>query len=165
MSWLVPLALFALCVTDAGFAGFRDAAGRDARIFKAELFRRAIRRGLLHGILAGALGLGIALGATLLVPFDDLLEAARWMLLPLAGYATLVLAALGVWATAEADLRTLASVVVLGPFTLVRPLVIASAAFLGAWHAPSWPARGAVAAVCALQLAIEPWLGRARRPR
>ena len=81
-------------------------------------------------------------------------------MLPLAVYASLVLAALGVWATAEADLRTLASVVILGPFTLVRPWVIVFAACLGAWHAHTWPARGAVIAVCALQLAIEPWLGR-----
>ena len=38
------LLLWILCLTDAAFAGYRDAAGRDARIFKAELYRRAIRR-------------------------------------------------------------------------------------------------------------------------
>ncbi len=161
MTWLLPLALFLRSVTDAGFAGFRDAAGRDARIFKAELFRRAIRRGLVHGVIASLVGLGIAALASLFTPFDELLEAARWMVVPLAAYASLVLVALGVWATAEADLRTLASVVILGPFTLVRPWVISSAAAVAAWHAPSWPARAAVGVVCGLQLAIEPWLGRA----
>jgi hypothetical protein len=158
MRLILPLALFALSVTDAGFAGFRDAAGRDGRIFKTELFRRAIRRGLRYGILASALGLLIALAVN---RFDELLEAARWMMLPLAAYASAVLCALGVWATAEADFRTLASVIILGPFTLIRPWVIAFAALLGALHAHTWPARGAVIAVCALQLAIEPWLGRA----
>jgi hypothetical protein len=155
------LGFFALAITDAAFAGFRDAAGRDGRVFKAELYRRAIRRGLFHGIIVSVLGLGVVLGVAALGRYDPLLEAARWMLYPLAGYATAVLAALGIWATAEADLRTLASVVVLGPFTLVRPWVILAAAGLGAWHADDWIVRAAVIAVCSLQLAVEPWLGRA----
>jgi hypothetical protein len=160
---ILPLVFFVLSVTDAAFAGFRDAAGRDAHIFKAELFRRAIRRGLVTGIAVCAIGAALAVAVALVGDYDDLLGAAQAMLPPLAVYASLVLAAMGVWATAEADLRTLASVVVLGPFTLARPWVIAAAAALGAVHAASWPTRAAVVIACALQLSIEPWLGRAWR--
>jgi hypothetical protein len=157
---ILPLAFFALSVTDAAFAGFRDAAGRDARIFKAELFRRAIRRGALLGILVSVIGCGLAAAVAFSGNYNDLLQAAQGMLPPLAVYATLVLVAMGVWATAEADLRTLASVVVLGPFTLVRPWVIIGAGALGLMHASAWPSRAAIVIACALQLAIEPWLGR-----
>jgi hypothetical protein len=154
---IVPLAFFALSVTDAAFCGFRDAAGRDARIFKAELFRR----GLLAGLAVCAVGVALAAAVAFAGDYDDLLGAAQAMLPPLAVYASLVLAAMGVWATAEADLRTLASVVILGPFTLVRPGVVIAAAALGAVHAASWPARAAVVIASLLQLVIEPWLGRA----
>jgi hypothetical protein len=85
-----------------------------------------------------------------------------WVLLP---YATLTLVGMGIWAAAEADARTLASVVVLGPFTLIRPWVIAAAAVVGAWKAPGFTAALVTLAACGAQLAIEPWLNAGVRPR
>jgi hypothetical protein len=170
MTWLVPLLLACLAITDGGFAGFRDAAGRDARIFKAEFFRRAVRRGLRFGFVGVAISGALVAGAVLLAPhpqarLEELVAGGAWMLPVLAVYATAVLVALGVWSAAEADLRTLASVVILGPFTLIRPYVIAGAALLGAWKAGSFPAALVTIAVCGVQLALEPWMGRAWKTR
>jgi hypothetical protein len=160
------LLLGILCLTDAAFAGYRDVAGRDARIFKAELHRRAVRRGLRAGLVVGALVLAASLVAIAPSPatrFAELEVTARSMLPVLAVYATLVLAALGLWAAADAELRTLASVIVLGPFTLLRPWVIVLAAALGAWNAPSVPAALVAVWACTLELAVGPWLARAWR--
>jgi hypothetical protein len=169
VSAFTPFVLLAvLCLTDAAFAGYRDAAGRDARIFKAELYRRAIRRGMYFGL--GVAGVTVALAAAVLaaapspgVRFGELTTTAWWMLPILAVYATVVLAAMGLWVVAEADVRTLASVTVLGPFTLIRPLVIAAAGALGAWRAPSFPAALVALGSAALQMGLEPCLGRAWR--
>ncbi len=160
--------LWILCVTDAAFAGYRDAAGRDARIFKVELYRRSVRRGLRAGLgvtlATGALAaVVVAVAPSPEMRFAELLSTAGSMLPILGVYATVVLMALGLWATAEADVRTLASVTVLGPFTLIRPLVIAAAGAVGAWRAPSIPVAVVALAACALQLAIEPALARGWR--
>jgi hypothetical protein len=161
----MAVALWGLCLTDAAFAGFRDAAGRDARIFKADFYRAAIRRGLGAGLVVSLM---VSVGLTAMVAiapdpaarFAELLRCAEWLTLVLGSYAAVVLVALGVWAAAEADLRTLASVVVLGPFTLVRPWVIVAAALVAVRAAPSSWAAAAVIGACSLQLAVEPWLGR-----
>jgi hypothetical protein len=165
---IAPLCLWLLAITDAGFAGFRDTAGRDAHIFKAELHRRGIRRGMRHGLALSTVAALMVLTVIALAPapkarFAELLVLAQLLLLPLAVYAGMVLAALGVWATAEADLRTLASIIVLGPFTLIRPWVIAAAGAFAAWRSPSLAAALAVAGACGLQLLVGPWLSRGWR--
>jgi hypothetical protein len=163
MAAAIPLLLCLLAMTDAAFCGFRAAAGRDARIFKNDYFRRAIRRGLAQGFLTSALvAAGIA-GMLLLSPaplerLAELSSTARSMLWVLFPYATLVLAALGVWLAAEADARTLASVLLLGPFTLIRPWVIVAAAVVGALYAPNLAVALAAVGACGLQLTIEPLL-------
>ncbi|WP_375756929.1 hypothetical protein [Corallococcus exercitus] len=167
MNAVLPVLLALLAITDASFCGFRVAAGRDARIFKADFYRSAIRRGMGRGVFTTAVvGAGIA-GACLFAPglFSQLLVCAQailWVLLP---YATLTLVGMGVWAAAEADARTLASVVVLGPFTLIRPWVIAAAAAVGAWKAPGLTAALVTVAACGVQLALEPWMNVGMRPR
>lgn len=168
MSALVLLLLAGLAVTDAGFAGYRDAAGRDGRIFKAEYYRAAVRRGLWLGLQVFAFGAVVGLALTL--PFGtparelQVLAQAFWGPLLVGGaYATLVLAALGLWAVGEADLRSLASVVVLGPFTLLRPWVIVAMAVVGAWTAAEARHALAVALPCAAQLTVGWWLGRGWR--
>ena len=50
-SWWWPLVLACLSVLDGGFAGYRDAAGRDGRVFKDQFYRRAVRRGVVRLVL------------------------------------------------------------------------------------------------------------------
>jgi hypothetical protein len=45
----------------------------------------------------------------------------------------------------------------------MRPWVIAAAGALGAWHAPSAAAALVAVGASALEIAVEPWLGRAWR--
>lgn len=129
---IAALLLGSLAVVDAGFCGFRDAAGRDRRIEKRPYYLRAVRRGM-------------ALGAAMLLPFGaaialvadgvlwpDLLSVAARMVLVYGAYATVVVSALALYKVASGDLRTLATVAVLGPFTLIRPLVICAGGVWGA---------------------------------
>jgi hypothetical protein len=168
MEWLAFGAAALLALVDAGFAGYRDGAGRDGRVFKAEFYRRAIRRGLRAGLATVAAGaLWTALWTLTSPAWRTGLARAAQALLPALmvalGYAALVLIALAAWAIAEADLRSLASVIVLGPFTLLRPVVIAAMALVAVGAAPDWRSAATVAVPCLLQLAIGPWLGRAWR--
>jgi len=166
---VIPTLLSALAVVDAGFAGFRAAAGRDARIFKRAYFRRA----MLGGGAAGA-GVVLALAAATVAvlvgsghataEYAQLLRIGGRMLWVLGAYATLVLAALLIYATARAELRTLATVAILGPFTLIRPTVIAAATIAGLADGATAPAAALTvassAAVLALGRALDWWYGR-----
>lgn len=139
---MIPALLAVLAIVDAAFAGFRAAAGRDARIFKYAYYRRA----MLVAAAAGA-GLVVALAAAtvtaLLITaapgalYAELLEIGARMLQVFLGYALLVVAALALYGTAQTELRILATVAILGPFTLLRPLVIVAATMWGVAHGAS----------------------------
>lgn len=167
---LVLLALLVLSMTDAVFCGYRDAAGRNPLIRKAAFYRRALRRGI---------GFGFANAALSAVLFAGLLMASRnpaalwadcaaagvsllWVLVP---YATVVLVALGGWTAAEQDVRTLASVVLLGPLSLARPFVILGGAAVAIAARPSIPVVALAVTTAALQLSTGPLLARAWRGR
>jgi hypothetical protein len=139
---VIPALLASLAIVDAAFAGFRAAAGRDARIFKRAYYRRALLVGAGAGaclVAALAMATGIALffsrdpGAL----YAELLVIGARMLQVFLGYALLVLAALALYATARMELRILATVSILGPFTLLRPVVVLAATALGVASSPS----------------------------
>jgi hypothetical protein len=163
-----------LAVVDAAFAGFRAAAGRDARIDKRAYYRRAV----IRGGAAGA-GLCVALAAmtagALLASGDagvlwaDLLAIGARMLEVLLGYTVLVLTALALYATTRLELRILATVTILGPFTLLRPAVIAAATAWGVAAGRSGLAVGLTvassAAVLLLGKLLDGYYGRVARVR
>ncbi len=160
---IAALLLGSLAIVDAGFCGFRDAAGKDRRIEKRAYYRRAIARGMLLGLaMAVVFFIAIALIADVEL-WPDLWAVAARMVAVYGAYATLVLVALGVYELASGDLRALATVAVLGPFTLIRPLVIAAGA--------AWGAIGANHATTAIiaclagsaMICFESALGMARR--
>lgn len=169
---MIPALLAVLAIVDAAFAGFRAAAGRDARIFKYAYYRRA----MLFAAAAGA-GLVVALAAATMTAllitaapgavYAELLGIGARMLQVFLGYTLLVLAALALYATARVDLRILATVAILGPFTLIRPLVIVAATIWGVAHGASPFAFcltvASSASVLLLGRAIDWHAGRARR--
>lgn len=133
---MIPALMIAFAVLDLTFAGFRAAAGRDGRINKRVYFARA----MLVGAGAGVAFSGVMAIVTWVVLrrapmphvlFRELVNVGSRMALFFGGYAALVLVALVVYTLARHEVRTLATVAILGPFTLARPWVIAGAALVG----------------------------------
>ena len=171
---MIPALLALLAIVDAAFAGFRAAAGRDARIFKYAYYKRALLRGAGAGtglVLALAAATGVAL---LVTPapaalYAELLEIGARMLQVFLGYALLVLAALALYGTARLELRILATVSILGPFTLLRPLVVVGATSwgvaLGASPIAAALTVGSSASVLVLGRILDWHQGRLAHPR
>lgn len=135
---LVPAALVSLALLDATFAGFRAAAGRSGRIDKRAYLARALGGGLVAGalevaLLALATALALALSTDAARDFAELVRIGARLLVPFGVYAALVLAALVVYAVSRHEVRTLATVAILGPFTLLRPGLVVGAALFGVW--------------------------------
>ncbi len=129
---LIALVLAVLAMFDLMLAGFRSAAGREGRIAKDAYFRAAIARGAWFA--CAIVGAHIALAAILVVTAPS--RNASWLELVAAGtvatyvlgaFATLTLLALLLWLSPIVEYRLLASILVLGPLTLVRPFVIIGA--------------------------------------
>jgi hypothetical protein len=118
-----------LALFDGLLAGFRAAAGRDGRIDKRGYFRIALGRAALGGLLL--LAINIALVAALVMTGSDphavwseLLRAGDICIWIFGSFATLTIAAMLFWFSPIPEYRLLSSIIVLGPLTLVRPLVI-----------------------------------------
>lgn len=159
-AWLVLLSLL-----DAAFAGYRDAAGRNGRIFKDEFFRHGIRRGLRAGwvavmVCAVWVGLAAAFSDDTARLAAELTAGASAMAAVLSGYAVLVLVAVALWFIAEANVRAVSSIILLGPLTLIRPFLVLLAGVIGAASTHSLLAGAVLLACCCTQLCTEPFLGR-----
>jgi hypothetical protein len=127
-----------LAFIDGVLCGFRAAAGRNPRIFLWNYYGASMRRGAVFTIATIVFflleGLGLrAVGGE--AAWASLIATADKLVLVYGIFATLVLAALGLYLSSSFDLGVLASVLVLGPFTLVRPLVILAGAAWAAWTA------------------------------
>jgi hypothetical protein len=139
---MIALLLWALATADAAFIGYREAAGRSALINKGAYYRRAMIRGAVLGQIAvGAVGAAVAV-ALVLSPepralIDELRLAGSRMLTVYVPYALIILIAFAVRAAPSVDLRSITSVLIFGPFTLIRPLVVVAGVAWGVSAAPS----------------------------
>jgi hypothetical protein len=138
---VTPILLALLAVVDGAFAGFRAAAGRNARIFKRRYYTDSLLWGALAGVvlvaLLGALTLVLLMtSADAARQYAELLAVGERMLWVFVPYAVLVLTALVVYLAFDYDLRAFATVAILGPFTLIRPWVIALGSLVGLCAAP-----------------------------
>jgi hypothetical protein len=131
-------ALSLLALVDGALMGFRAAAGKSAVLDKRAYYLRAIGVGavataaaLVFLIAAAAVLLALAPGASV-----DLAVAGTRATWALGAYATVVLVAMSLYALPWSDVRTLATVIVLGPFTLARPWVILAGIAGGALARP-----------------------------
>ncbi len=168
---VVPLLLAFLAIVDSTFAGYRASAGRNGRVFKLAYTRRAIGIGAVVGVaivavLAGATAAVLAGLAEPAAVFDDLVGIGARMLEVFVVYAALVLGALALYMTAAFETQVLSVVVILGPFTFLRPAVIAAAAAWGLCACHSAAAAGLTLASCSAMLVTGWALDRAyARPR
>lgn len=150
--------LTALCLLfalDASLVGYRNAAGRNPRVRKQAFYRHHAIRGLVAGVVVDALivVMVLALGV-------DPQPAARAMLQVFVPYTGAVLLAMLLWFSRSLDLQVLASVLVLGPFTLLRPVVLVAGVAWGWWQMPT--AAGGILAAVLLGAGLG--LGRVLRP-
>jgi hypothetical protein len=159
--------LCAMAVLDAALVGFRSIAGRDAHLDARAVITRWMIRGALAGV-AALIVVGLLLGALLVTAgnpgarYHDLVAAGTRMLVVYVPYTVAVLLALVVYAVPVLDLRCLATTIVLGPLTLVRPAVMLAGAGAAAWHAPGGVQIAAFATV-AIVLTFEASLQRSAR--
>lgn len=159
-----------LVVFDAGLAGFRAAAGRDGRIAKGAYFRAAVARSFVGAL--GVLALNAAIVALLVVTASStdaawatMTEAAELCVWIFGGFATVTLAAFAFWFSPIEEYRLLSTIIVLGPLTLIRPLIIIGG--LAAVCLATPDVRVIVAAViaCVTMLTFEHVVGRAHAER
>ena len=161
------LLLWLLATVDSAFIGYRDAAGRSALIDKRHYYRRALLRGALLGQIAVAIAGTVALGmlATSAQParlFATLDSVAMRMLTIYVPYAVILIATFFVRAIPSVDIRSITSVLVFGPFTLIRPLVVLAGAIWGFLAAPTAGVALLLVLVVTLMLGMEFALDRLR---
>ena len=166
MTVAVPVVLGVLALLDGCFSGFRAAAGRDARTDKRAYARAACAQGARCGLGVIVAMAVCSLTAVAETParYAEFVRAGERMLLVLMPYAVLVLGALlGYVRLRRTSLQTLMSTLVLGPFTLMRPLVVVVAVLLGL-AGPDLVVQAVTLLAGLLVLAVEPLLRRRPPP-
>ena len=138
---MIAVLLWLLATVDSAFIGYREAAGRNALINKGAYYRHALIRGALFGQLA-VLIVGV-ITAVLLVSsgdsrarFSELEAVGARMLMVYLPYALILLITFCVRAFPSVDIRSITSVLIFGPFTFIRPVVVLAGAVCGVIAAP-----------------------------
>ncbi len=170
MSTVLALALLALL--DTLLAGFRAAAGRDGRVAKAPYYRAALVRSAIAGlaVIAANAGLVAALvvtSADSAAAWGDIHRAGSHLVVVVGAFAMVTLAALAFWVVPHSELRLLPTLLVPGPLTLIRPIVIAGGLLSASIHVSRPHVWVAAVVACVSMLGFEHALGRtyARRWR
>jgi hypothetical protein len=133
--------LWLLATVDSAFIGYREAAGRNALIQKRAYFRRALIRGALFGQLA-VLIVGVITAIVLATASDPGALFSKFetvgarMLTVYIPYALILLITFCIRAVPSVDIRSITSVLIFGPFTFIRPLVVLAGAVWGVVAAP-----------------------------
>lgn len=136
---IVEVTLVCICLLDASFCGFRDAAGRNRLIRKWGYLRRAIITAtalglVVVGLIAATVVLGVGRAPDPTLMYNRYLVAGATMLRVYVPFTSLVLVALGFFAIPKPHIRSLSTVTILGPFTCLRPFAITAGAL---WAAAS----------------------------
>lgn len=162
MTAATAITLLILAVLDGSFAGFRASAGRTGLINHRRSDYQAARRGA--GLVCVLLAPAIAeVSVDLLVHPSHLgqyTSAGKAMLEVYIPYALLVLIALACYAALNWRLKYLASALILGPFTLLRPAIAILGGALGLAQGNVTVAAAAVCLSVIAVLAVEPLADR-----
>ena len=154
------LSLYVLALLDGLLCGARVAMGRSAVIRKRVYYVRAQVKGLAGAQIVST----IALGALLLVSAQSAhraalradLEAAAgrmlWIFLP---YAALVLGNILLRLLPSTDIRSATSVMMLGPLTAIRPLIMIAGVLYGISKSTLWETRVLGLFILTLMLSLE----------
>ncbi|WP_158847707.1 oxidoreductase [Saccharothrix deserti] len=165
MATTVPAVLGLLALVDAGFAGFRAATGRNARIRKRSYHLTAARRGFVVGAAALAL-VTLPIAATLVFTadpgarYDELVRAGTRMLQVLAPFAVPVAVSLPAYWLLPMRGSTFVILVGLGPFTLARPVVVIGATAWSVAGSVDWLVWAVAITAAVGVLTVEPLVHR-----
>ena len=162
---MIPALLVALAILDGAFAGFRAASGRDGRIAKNRYFARAMAFGAVASTLAVVALAGLTALVVTVAPnppgvWSELFAMGERLILVFLAAIALVLVALGFFVAAKHEVRTLATVAILGPFTLARPWIILGATAWATMLSSSWHTFVLSWLASATVLAVGVWLDR-----
>jgi hypothetical protein len=154
------LLLYGLALLDGLLCGARVSMGRSAVIRKRSYYVRAQFRGLIGAQMVST----IALAALMLVWTAtshrtelraDLEAAAGGMLWVFVPYAVLVVGNILVRLVPSTDIRSATSVLMLGPLTAIRPLVMVAGVTYGIASSALWETRLLGIFVLGLMLGLE----------
>lgn len=163
---MTPWMLALLVLVDGTLCGFRAAAGRNPRLFLRGYYASSMWRAAFVSLGVSA---GFALVAVVVRQHSDaewqhLLAAGGAMVLVYGVFATVVLTALALYGLGHFDVGVLATVLVLGPLTLTRPLVIVVGGVCGAWAGGTFVSAAFSLAGAAVMLSFERLLALGRPP-
>lgn len=161
MTAAVAAALLILAVADGAFAGFRSSVGRTGLISHRQSDYQAARRGAgLACLLLAPVIAVVCAEAVRPAALEDYARAGKAMFAIYGPSALLVLIALGGYTVLNWRLRYLASALILGPFTLLRPAVAVLGAAVGALESGDAIVAASVVLAVIAVLAVEPLAGR-----
>ena len=162
----LPLYLLATC--DAAFSGYRAAAGWNALLFKRGYYLRAMVGGALWGQLAVAPA-GLVAGLLAMWShspsqvLDDYSTAGARLVQVYLPYAGLIGLAFLLRLVPSVDVRSMTSVLVFGPLTLLRPVVAVGGVVWALFQVPRAEVAVTAAVVLAMMLSLERFLERRMR--
>ena len=156
--------LWLLATVDSAFIGYREAAGRNALIEKGAYFRRALVRGALFGqvavLLAGVVTvIALATSNDAAVLFSKFELVGARMLTVYIPYALIILITFCIRAVPSVDIKSITSVLIFGPFTFIRPLIVIAGAVWGVLAAPGAVTIALAVLIVTLMLGLEHALG------
>ena len=157
---MIAVLLWLLATVDSAFIGYREAAGRNALIEKRTYYRRALIRGALLGQLA-VLIVGVITAIAIVSSrnagalFSSIELVGARMLTVYVPYALIILITFCIRALPSVDIRSITSVLIFGPFTFIRPLVVLAGAVWGVVAAPGAITIALTALIVTLMLSLE----------
>jgi hypothetical protein len=133
---MIAVLLWLLATVDSAFIGYREAAGRSALIEKKAYYRRALIRGALFGqvavLIVGVItAIALASSSEAGVLFSRIEIIGARMLSVYLPYALIILITFCIRALPSVDIRSITSVLIFGPFTFIRPIVVLAGAVWG----------------------------------
>ena len=157
---MIAVLLWLLATVDSAFIGYREAAGRNALIEKRAYYRRALIRGALFGQLAVLIVGAIALVALVSSSnagalFSSIELVGARMLSVYVPYAVVILITFCIRALPSVDIRSITSVLIFGPFTFIRPIVVLAGAVWGVVAAPNPVTVALTVLIVTLMLGLE----------
>ena len=157
---MIAALLWLLATIDSAFIGYREAAGRSALIDKRAYYRHALFRGAIFGQLA-VLIVGVITAVALVSSsnisalYSSIEVVGARMLMVYVPYALILLITFCIRALPSVDIRSITSVLIFGPFTFIRPLVVLAGALWGVAGAPSVATIALTMVIVCLMLSLE----------